>query len=257
MTSAIQRSSEMWLVGFFLSRFGRPLPERPPLPPAQLSTDEWGTAYAIFFGKLGAGRTLSTFRNSLKNARDCFDAHHGSGRVGWRESGSATLDRRPLPLTGEARSVLDKWGTAASGQVWALVKPYADLRVPSLAPHILSDLAAELEQDSQDLGTKTEGGRRVVISIRTERDPSLRHDAIRIHGTKCMVCGFDFGTRYGSWGSDFIEVHHIRPLAEIDGERSTDPRLDLAVLCPNCHRMIHRRKGITLTLDELRAKLQP
>lgn len=38
--------------------------------------------------------------------------------------------------------------------------------------------------------------------------------------------------------------------------RETDPKLDLAELCANCHCMVHRRRDTVLTLDELRAKLQ-
>ena len=53
------------------------------------------------------------------------------------------------------------------------------------------------------------------------------------------------------------EVDHMKPLAELKGEQhETNPKTDLAVLCANCHRMIHRRKDITLTLDELRIKMK-
>ncbi|GHT42114.1 hypothetical protein FACS189437_09810 [Bacteroidia bacterium] len=31
----------------------------------------------------------------------------------------------------------------------------------------------------------------------------------------------------------------------------------LIVVCANCHRMIHRKKGITLTLEELKQKINP
>jgi 5-methylcytosine-specific restriction enzyme A len=56
----------------------------------------------------------------------------------------------------------------------------------------------------------------------------------------CEVCGFEFGDAYGEHGSDYIEVHHRRPLAESGPTRT---RLtDLAVVCANCHRMLHRGK---------------
>lgn len=55
----------------------------------------------------------------------------------------------------------------------------------------------------------------------------------------CEACGFDFAAVYGPLGTGFAECHHTRPLAELPGRRST--RLcDLAVVCANCHRMLHR-----------------
>jgi predicted HNH restriction endonuclease len=69
-----------------------------------------------------------------------------------------------------------------------------------------------------------------------------------------MVCGFSFAETYGNWGEGFIEVHHLRAISE--GRRKTDPSMDLAVLCANCHRMIHRKRDIALTLEELKGKLR-
>lgn len=41
-----------------------------------------------------------------------------------------------------------------------------------------------------------------------------------------------------------------------DGTRKTNPTEDLAVLCANCHRMVHRKRDTALTLDELRSKIR-
>lgn len=57
----------------------------------------------------------------------------------------------------------------------------------------------------------------------------------------CEACGFDFAVVYGPHGKGYAECHHIRPLADLPGARGT--RLaDLAVVCANCHRMLHRGK---------------
>lgn len=65
----------------------------------------------------------------------------------------------------------------------------------------------------------------------------------------CEVCDFDFSAVYGDRGDGFAECHHKIPLAE---SGSTKTKLqDLAVLCANCHRMIHVRKP-TLSVEELR-----
>jgi 5-methylcytosine-specific restriction protein A len=52
-------------------------------------------------------------------------------------------------------------------------------------------------------------------------------------------CGFDFEVTYGQIGEGFIEVHHLRPLSEADGPTVTSLD-DLAIVCSNCHAMIHR-----------------
>ncbi len=106
-----------------------------------------------------------------------------------------------------------------------------------------------------DLESKTEGGKRVVISIQSERDQSLKKSAIKLHGTTCKVCSFNFNKLYGKWAEEFIEVHHVRPLSATTRQVMTNPQTDLTVVCSNCHRMIHKKKGITLTVDELKNKL--
>jgi 5-methylcytosine-specific restriction protein A len=71
----------------------------------------------------------------------------------------------------------------------------------------------------------------------------------------CEVCGFDFGGRYGEHGRGFIECHHTKPLASLNKQGKTHID-DLALVCANCHRMIHRRKR-WLTISELKALLVP
>lgn len=115
--------------------------------------------------------------------------------------------------------------------------------------------------DSDDIRdefeSRTEGGQKVFLSRRVERDHGLRAKAILIHGTACKVCGFDFGKVYGEWGEGFIEVHHLIPLGgKNKKKRETDPTRDLTVLCANCHRMVHRKKKTTLTIEELKQKLK-
>lgn len=125
----------------------------------------------------------------------------------------------------------------------------------------IESLSANEELDSQPLGeeegfSRTEGGRKVYISSKPERDQELRKKAIKLHGTTCKACAFNFGKMYGEWGQGYIEVHHLIPLGDNEtGERKTNLSTDLIVLCANCHRMVHRKKGITLSLEELKQKI--
>ncbi|MGI6472555.1 MAG: HNH endonuclease [Candidatus Methanomethylophilaceae archaeon] len=67
-----------------------------------------------------------------------------------------------------------------------------------------------------------------------------------------MICGFNFEESYGNPGKGFIEVHHNKPVSTFKGELLIDPVQDLTCLCSNCHRMIHRRRNSTLSVEELR-----
>jgi len=69
---------------------------------------------------------------------------------------------------------------------------------------------------------------------------------------KCEACNFDFGKTYGVMGKGYIECHHLIPLAnfQINKETKLD---DLALLCSNCHRMIHKDPSIT-TIKEFKSR---
>jgi hypothetical protein len=69
---------------------------------------------------------------------------------------------------------------------------------------------------------------------------------------KCEVpgCGFNFHLIYGSIGENFAVVHHLTPLAATTPSGKKTSLDDLAVVCSNCHAMIHRN-GECRSLDSL------
>lgn len=87
----------------------------------------------------------------------------------------------------------------------------------------------------------TEGNKRLVLHLQRERNPAIvRKKKKQASSLDCEICGFSFGRVYGSAASDYCEVHHLLPLAEV--ENTTQTRMeDLAILCSNCHRVTHRR----------------
>lgn len=102
----------------------------------------------------------------------------------------------------------------------------------------------------------SEGGRRLVSHLRRERKRAVveAKKAAVLGATgrlSCEVCGFDFSATYGSVGEGFCEVHHLSPLSASDGSITTT-LADLAVLCSNCHRIIHRSDPM-LSVAELAA----
>jgi len=100
-----------------------------------------------------------------------------------------------------------------------------------------------------------EGSRMTVQVSRIERNPVARKKCIKLFGTACSVCGFDFEKAYGEVGSGFIHVHHLNPLASAQGRRTVNPQSDLRPVCPNCHEMLHRRNP-PFEIDEMKAMLR-
>lgn len=70
----------------------------------------------------------------------------------------------------------------------------------------------------------------------------------------CSVCDFSFSKVYGVIGEDFIEAHHTKPLSEITEEVETKVE-DIALVCSNCHRMLHRKRP-WLSISDLQAILK-
>jgi len=96
-----------------------------------------------------------------------------------------------------------------------------------------------LPDEVADGTTYTEGSVCQVKVNRYERDPQARRACVAAHGTRCSICGFDFGSTYGPEANGYIHVHHLRPLSEIGREYIIDPVNELCPVCPNCHAVIH------------------
>jgi len=57
----------------------------------------------------------------------------------------------------------------------------------------------------------------------------------------CIACGFNFRDAYGGDAEGFIEVHHLKPFGT--GTLRKPNEKDFAVLCSNCHSIVHWRQG--------------
>lgn len=101
-----------------------------------------------------------------------------------------------------------------------------------------------LPKDIDLLEVSTAEGRiRLVTHLKRERSSKLvatkKKAVLAANGRlSCEACTFTFEDNYGELGKSFCEVHHRKPLAA-GSSRKTSLK-DLAILCSNCHRMIHR-----------------
>lgn len=97
-------------------------------------------------------------------------------------------------------------------------------------------------------------GKRVYINT-YERNPKARKECIKIHGSKCAICGFDAKEIYGEEYEGKIHVHHIIPIHEVGIEYRVNPATDLIPVCPNCHMILHTKiNGIEPKLEDLKLK---
>lgn len=114
------------------------------------------------------------------------------------------------------------------------------------------------DQDEPDIADATEGRLITRIHRTRERNKSLvKRKKISFenkHGHLfCEACGFDFSSVYGVRGEGFIECHHTQPVAMMKPGQKTKLS-DLALLCANCHRMVHVRAP-WLTIIQLKELL--
>lgn len=115
-------------------------------------------------------------------------------------------------------------------------------------------------EDDEDEETFTVKEGKVIYKLHKhiERNPKINKKKkdryLKKHGKlDCEVCGFDFYDIYGELGKGFMECHHRKPLHEIKEESDTSLN-DLALVCANCHRMLHRDLD-TLSVEELKNKI--
>lgn len=95
--------------------------------------------------------------------------------------------------------------------------------------------------------------RRYSLHRRLDRRAN-RAKVFRAHGSdECQACTFRFEDKFGPLGAGYFEAHHLTPLSSLSpGEvRKYDYKTDFAILCANCHRMIHRLDDSS-DLDQLR-----
>lgn len=124
------------------------------------------------------------------------------------------------------------------------------------------DLNFQLYQIPNDtnkfIDTVKEGQVVYKLHKHRERNPKIiklkKEQQMDLFGKlECEACAFDFEKGYGKIGKGYIECHHKLPLSEIEIESITKID-DLALVCPNCHRVLHR--GIsTMDINQLRNNL--
>ena len=104
-----------------------------------------------------------------------------------------------------------------------------------------SENKVDISED--DLGF-AEGKKKLKEHIYRERNPEVikvaKERFKEQHGGRlfCEACSIELSAIYNI-DDNFIEGHHEIPISKVEENSITRPE-DIVMLCPNCHRMIHR-----------------
>ncbi|MEQ6247361.1 DUF3578 domain-containing protein [Sulfitobacter sp. HNIBRBA3233] len=125
---------------------------------------------------------------------------------------------------------------------------YDDLEKILYAYQALVDkghISSATELDVDNFSKTVDETRKYIVSRRIERNNKVRKEVLRARGSKCEACGLDPEIHFGFEGpiEEFpLDVHHRTALFQLDEGETRRYHIpeDFFVLCPTCHRMIHK-----------------
>lgn len=155
----------------------------------------------------------------------------------------AVLSRKELNGLGKMH-----WDSQGSG-----------IRIPETVARRLEDAWADFHgKDKQPLPvaepSAIEGLRTETVTYVRGRSRQLRDLALENSEGACCVCDVDYSKLLHGKGVRVLQVHHRKQLAASDTPRLTSLK-DLAVVCGNCHLLIHMNPKRALSVEALKKML--
>ena len=210
---------------------------------------------------VGLSKTLNRLGEKLFSPEDRAGTFRNENGVYMKLMNFRRLDPQ---YTSEGRVGLSQ-GAKAEEEVW---EEFAgnEVRCERVAEAIMSSLddaevsTAWLEPDiDEGLQEAAEGRLLTRKHLARERSRKLveskRKQAMERYGKLvCEACGFDFPIHYGNRGNGFIECHHTKPVETLVEGHKTHIN-DLALVCANCHRIIHRERP-WLSVDDVKVLME-
>jgi hypothetical protein len=200
------------------------------------------------------------FKTRVKaNMHLTFGCHHNGGGD-WQaseEEGSLTTHRK---VCSDGLPDLIRWASdngvewrwcshCKDGAAVALPQPGSPVAQPS------STKVKTLAPSYTGMTTSVvEGIAREVTIMAHSRSRELRAVALERSGGVCEACCVDFSEVLGGMGVRALQVHHRNQLALLD-EPVINRVSDVAVVCANCHAMIHADPVNAMPVERLRAML--
>ena len=144
--------------------------------------------------------------------------------------------------------------TVELGRRWAKARRASqssnrDSATSSRQPPPVGKRPAAVEFSAQEGALKEQ--RRLIRG----RNRKLRDQSLLLAKGRCAACGRDYAKVLNGDGKRVLEVHHRRQLSNHSSPKLTQVT-DLAVVCANCHRLLHIKPGKTLEVEELKRRLK-
>lgn len=211
------------------------------------------------FGVVRAHLQLDAFASAMRSAIDSASVSR------WQEIASATQRFEELGIELNISRSGGTPDTSNSAPIGSEFSIHGRLVLPtSLESDAAKLLKIMLEMFSEivtaGIGWKdsefdVEGAKVFRAVTLYERSPLNRRLAIEIHGVTCIVCNFNFASKYGLIGDGVVEIHHKTPVHLMNREKVVDPRTELVPLCSNCHTMVHSTDP-PIPIDELKRSIE-
>lgn len=133
------------------------------------------------------------------------------------------------------------------------LKKELDKLFGNVEPHVNLDASGPDKVFAGD--SDIEGLRSEYHATRTKRSRRLRNKAFNLANGICAVCRRDFSTLLGGRGQRVLQVHHREQLSARYSPAVTK-LTDLAVVCANCHLLLHMDSKKAMHVDQLRNLLK-
>jgi predicted HNH restriction endonuclease len=119
---------------------------------------------------------------------------------------------------------------------------------------VLVEIPFALPEELSEVESYPEAAKKPIYVNAFEHNTIARSKCLQHYGFSCSVCDFNFEAAYGEIGRNYIHIHHLVPLSEIDDSYLLDSIEDLRPICPNCHGMIHQKQP-AYTIAEIKGLL--
>lgn len=178
------------------------------------------------------------------------------GRFGARPAYRARVGdlqslKRPVPLDA-LRAGMPGWKWPSYPRGYTTVRGGIVIRLINLVEKYVNERDGGEEKGASV--SAMEGIRDEYRRISRSRNRRLRKSALDRENGVCQTCGQDFSRLLDGLGLRALHVHHREQLAASDAPRITHSS-QLAVVCANCHAMIHSDPRRALRVEVLRQRL--
>lgn len=156
----------------------------------------------------------------------------------------------------ELLSWADMEGIAVTPCVHCLDQALTNIRTKAISYAVSQSATNESGSmpSAKEVAQAVEGIAREITVTTRSRSDTLRRAALENAKGVCEACGTDYSGLLGGLGKRVLQVHHRQQLSLSD-EPKVNGIEDVAVVCANCHLIIHADMSNAMPVEELRRRL--